>query len=49
MTSEEVQLFELNPHSTAAAKLRRWDDMATHVERTTPSFKHYQILLEKLL
>ena len=49
MTSEEVQLFELNPHSTAAAKLRRWDDMATHAERTTPSFEHYQILLEKLL
>jgi predicted HD phosphohydrolase len=49
MTLEEVHIFESNVHSTAAAKLRRWDDLATHQERKIPSFGHYQKLLEDLL
>jgi predicted HD phosphohydrolase len=49
MTFEEVQLFESNPHYHAAAKLRRWDDLATHQERKIPSFENYQKLLESLL
>jgi predicted HD phosphohydrolase len=49
MTSEEVKLFESNLHAAAAAKLRRWDDLATHQERKIPNFEHYQKLLEELL
>tara|TARA_B100000686_G_scaffold327721_1_gene386896 strand:+ start:204 stop:824 length:621 start_codon:yes stop_codon:yes gene_type:complete len=49
MSREEVQMFEAKHHAEAAAKLRRWDDLATHKERKIPNFEHYQILLEKLL
>ena len=49
MNSEEVQTFEAHSHAEDAAKLRRWDDMATHQGRKVPGLDHYQALLEKLL
>ena len=47
--SEEVKTFEALSHAEDAAKLRRWDDMATHQGSKVPGLDHYQALLEKLL
>ncbi|MBM3115403.1 phosphonate degradation HD-domain oxygenase [Jeongeupia naejangsanensis] len=41
MTTAEAERFDRNPHAAAAIALRRWDDEAKVVGKTTPTLGHY--------
>ena len=41
--------FEADPHSDAAANLRRWDDEAVVPDLETPNFESYRRLIGSLL
>lgn len=46
MTTEEAEAFARHPHSQAALRLRRFDDMGKVPGLATPSFEDYRPLLE---
>lgn len=48
MRSTEVAAFEANPHASAAARLRRWDDGAKIVDLDVPGLSHYRERIERL-
>jgi len=48
MTTEELHHFNDQPFATQALSLRRWDDLAKHPGKTTPSLDYYLVLLDGL-
>ncbi|HEY1191373.1 MAG TPA: HD domain-containing protein [Gemmata sp.] len=49
MTAEEIAAFEAEPHFTAAAKVREYDDRAKIVGFQTPPYSHFRKYLEASL
>lgn len=49
MNAEERLLFMAQPHASRALQLRRWDDLAKHPGKRTPSLGHYLNLLDDVL
>lgn len=45
--SEEVVLFQQNPHGESAVRLRRWDDIAKIKDLPTPTLSHFRVYVEK--
>ena len=48
MSPDELQLFIALPHAAQALSLRRWDDLAKHPARSTPSLAYYLMLVESV-
>jgi phosphonate degradation associated HDIG domain protein len=48
MSVPELAAFEAEPHHREAVQLRRWDDGAKVAGLSTPDFRHYAPLLERL-
>jgi phosphonate degradation associated HDIG domain protein len=46
MSPDEVRLFTTLPQAPEALALRRWDDLAKHPARMTPSLDYYLMLVE---
>ena len=49
MNSREVQQFESNPWLDTIIRVRRYDDGAKVVGRTTPEVEHYLTMVEQVL
>ena len=49
MSSEELQVFESDPHWREALEVRRWDDLAKDPNRQTASIESFLPLLESCL
>ena len=49
MNAEECLLFMAQPHASRALQLRRWDDLAKHPGKRTPSLGYYLNLLDDVL
>ena len=48
MSPDEVHLFTALPHAAQALSLRRWDDLAKHPARMTPSLDYYLMLVDSV-
>ena len=48
MSPDEVRLFTTLPQASQALALRRWDDLAKHPARMTPSLDYYLMLVESV-
>jgi phosphonate degradation associated HDIG domain protein len=48
MPPDEVRVFEQNPHSADAVRLRRWDDTAKVPKLPTPPLAHFAPLLHQV-
>jgi phosphonate degradation associated HDIG domain protein len=48
MSPDEVHLFTALPHAAQALSLRRWDDLAKHPARMTPSLNYYLMLVDSV-
>jgi phosphonate degradation associated HDIG domain protein len=48
MSPDERHLFLALPHAGEALGLRRWDDLAKHPARMTPSLDYYLMLVESV-
>ncbi len=49
MTLDEIKAFESNPFYREAVKVRIWDDAGKQPGMTTPPFRHYVPLLERVV
>jgi phosphonate degradation associated HDIG domain protein len=48
MSPDELRLFSALPQAAQALSLRRWDDLAKHPARMTPSLDYYLMLVESV-
>ncbi len=49
MSAEEVAAFESNPFYREAVRVRIWDDEGKQPGMTTPQFRHYVPLLQRVV